>query len=145
MGLAFAIMVFNNSKLYVVLLHRLVAFGVLLVFLAYTFSKYVIVADYYGNKHAYMEQCENKNKPWMHCNGKCQLAKKLQQQDSSDKQNPDRKAGNDKSNTLSSKSWFTKVPIMPPSRAVVNFLPLCLGKAIQMPKTFFHPPGCFLA
>jgi len=135
----------DHAKIFSVLLHRLVAFGLLLIFLAYTFSKYVIVADYYSNRQAYMQQCENKNKPWMHCNGKCQLAKKLQQQDASDKQSADQKSGSGKNPTLSSKSWFTSIAAPPQSSAVFNFLQLCLGKVMQMPKTFFHPPGSTIA
>jgi len=43
------------------------------VFFAQTFSNAVIVAGYYVNTGAYAKNCENKDKPWMHCNGKYQM------------------------------------------------------------------------
>lgn len=47
-----------------------------------TFSSYIIQADFYMNQ-SYIAKtlCVNKDKPMMHCNGKCYLAKKLNQQD----------------------------------------------------------------
>ena len=47
-----------------------------------TFNTYFIQADFYLNR-AYIARnlCVNKDKPMMHCNGKCYLSKKLKQQD----------------------------------------------------------------
>ena len=60
--------------------------------MASSFSYYAVVADYYLDTAAYIQNCINKNKPSMHCNGMCQLHKKLkQQQDNSDKQTTERK------------------------------------------------------
>lgn len=51
-----------------------------------TFSKWVWALDYQWNK-AYISQnlCVNKSKPQLHCNGKCQLAKKLAEDESNNK------------------------------------------------------------
>lgn len=57
-----------------------------------TFSQWGTIAYYQINK-AYITRvlCENRDKPQMHCNGKCYLAKKLkEQQDKQDKQTSDR-------------------------------------------------------
>lgn len=45
-------------------------------------SRYLILVDYSLNK-TYIAQnlCENKNKPSMHCNGKCYLNKKLKEEE----------------------------------------------------------------
>ena len=45
-------------------------------------GKLLVLAWYQVNK-TYIDQklCENRNKPKMHCNGKCQLRKKMQQLD----------------------------------------------------------------
>lgn len=44
------------------------------------FAKLLTVAWYQVNKtYIAKNLCENRNKPKMHCNGKCQLRKKLQQ------------------------------------------------------------------
>jgi len=43
-----------------------------------TFSQVVIVGSYYANKDFIAKNlCENKDKPQMHCDGKCCLKKKL--------------------------------------------------------------------
>jgi hypothetical protein len=52
----------------------------ILIFLvaAQTFSKWLIVLEYKVNQDYIAKNlCENRNKPKLHCNGKCQLAKKL--------------------------------------------------------------------
>ncbi len=57
------------------------------ILLAFTFlvqsaSKMLIIADYQLNKEYISKNlCENKNKPKMHCNGKCHLAKQLKKQE----------------------------------------------------------------
>jgi hypothetical protein len=54
-----------------------------------TFSSFVIQADYFLNK-GYIAKvlCVNKNKPKLHCNGKCYLAKKLKEQEKQEQQSP---------------------------------------------------------
>ena len=60
----------------------------LLVFLSQYFSRYIILADYELNKD-YISRvlCENRNKPNLHCNGKCQLKKRLEK-DQKEAQSP---------------------------------------------------------
>lgn len=44
------------------------------------FSRFFIYAGFDLNqKYIAAKLCENRNKPWMHCNGRCYLAKKLKQ------------------------------------------------------------------
>jgi len=43
-----------------------------------TFSQVVVVAEYYANKNYIAKNlCKNRDKPMMHCDGKCCLKKKL--------------------------------------------------------------------
>jgi hypothetical protein len=50
----------------------------LLVLLAQTFSKWVVVVEYRLNKNFIAQNlCINKAKPKLHCNGKCQMMKRL--------------------------------------------------------------------
>ncbi len=68
---------------------------VILLFTAFTvqtFNKAVIVFNYYTNTAAFAKNCENKAKPMMHCNGRCQMMKKLKQEENKDKQNPERRS-----------------------------------------------------
>ncbi len=63
-----------------------------LITLLQSFSKWIIVADYEFNKEYISKNlCINKEKPKLHCNGKCQLMKKLaeeEKQNSSNSNNP---------------------------------------------------------
>lgn len=70
---------------------KLVAILLVVAFFAQTFSKGLIVANYFTNTQAYAKNCINKAKPKMHCNGKCQMMRKLKQEENKDSQNPDRK------------------------------------------------------
>jgi hypothetical protein len=85
------------------------AFIFLAAFLAQTFSKSFVMADYYANTSKYAKNCENRAKPKMQCNGKCQMMKKLQQEEKKDQENPERKAENKNEILLSSKSFFATV------------------------------------
>jgi hypothetical protein len=82
------VQVLNCSILY----KQIAALFFLAVFLAQTFSKGVIIADYYTYTAVYAQNCVNKARPKMHCNGKCQMMKKLKQEESRDQQNPERKS-----------------------------------------------------
>lgn len=61
---------------------------ILTIFLQ-TFSRFVIEADYFLNK-SYIAKvlCINKEKPRMHCNGKCYLAKQLKEEQKKEQQAP---------------------------------------------------------
>jgi hypothetical protein len=78
----------------------------LLAFMTSSFCRSAIVLDYYTNAAAFAKNCENKARPKMHCNGKCQMMKKLKQEDKKDQNNPERKAEN-KNELVSSTSFFT--------------------------------------
>jgi hypothetical protein len=129
------------------LFRRMAAFLLLLVFFAQAASRYFVVADYYVNTSAYVANCINKDRPWMHCNGRCQLCKKLRQQaGAEDKQTPERKSGNNGDETLysiASLSDFNALHFV----ALINlqYLELSAGKPIGMPRHLFHPPGDRLA
>lgn len=57
-------------------------------------SRTVIVMDYYANTAVYAANCINKTMPAMHCNGKCQMMKRLQQEEKDNRDNQERKASN---------------------------------------------------
>lgn len=48
--------------------------------------------DYFANTTAYAKNCVNKAKPKLHCNGKCQMMKKIQQEEKKNQQIPERKS-----------------------------------------------------
>jgi hypothetical protein len=51
------------------------------------------VADFYANQNYIATNfCINKDKPWMHCNGHCQLAQKMKEEENKDKQTSEHKS-----------------------------------------------------
>ena len=75
-----------------ILYQRLAAFILLVAFLAQSFSRVTIVADYYVNKSAYEKLCENKARTAIHCYGKCQMLKKIKQDSKPDEENGEKKS-----------------------------------------------------
>jgi hypothetical protein len=112
----------------------------LIAFAAQTFTKELLVLDYYTNTTAFEKDCVNKDKPMMHCCGRCQLRKKLLQQENSDKQNPEQR-DNKNEVVLSSKSFFATVPLIKEQACDITYPELSCGKEIKMPHSIFHPPG----
>lgn len=54
----------------------------ILLMLTQTFSKWVVVAEYQLNKKFIAQNlCINKARPKLHCNGKCQMMKKLAEEE----------------------------------------------------------------
>ena len=98
------------------------------------------MADYMVNLEAYKKGCVNKSKPMMHCNGKCQMLKKMKQQEGSSEANAPAPKFNQIDLVLSSKSFFPSLQfISSNSRLVydiynVDFESNNLG-------SIFHPPG----
>lgn len=92
-----------------VIYRQLSALMLFAAILAQTFSKSFVMADYYANTSKYAKICENKARPEMHCNGKCQMMKKLQQEEKKDQESPERKLENNTEIIVSTKSFFATV------------------------------------
>lgn len=120
---------------------QIIAFVFLLAFGVQTFSKAFIVFDYFANTKAYAKNCENKAKPIMHCNGKCQMMKKLKQEEKKDEQNPERKSENKNEIVLSSKSFYPLLHFFIDEQKIY-FPSISSGKAIKMPRFLLRPPIC---
>jgi hypothetical protein len=111
----------------------------LFAFITQTFSGGLVLVNYYTNTAAFIKNCENKAKPKMHCNGRCQMMKKMQQEEKQDQRNAERKSVN-KMDVLSSRSFFassaTALSILS-SRAITveQKYPLT-----TISYAFFHPP-----
>ncbi|MGB4769889.1 MAG: hypothetical protein WBP58_00420 [Chitinophagaceae bacterium] len=65
--------------------HHLLGAFLLLAFLAQHFSANLIVIDYILRTDAYASQCLNKARPALKCKGKCQMMRKMAEQE---KQSP---------------------------------------------------------
>jgi len=120
---------------------RFLATSLLLVaFMTQTFQSSFIVFSYYTNTMAFSKNCENKSRPTLNCNGKCQLQKKIKEEEKKDQQNPERKQEN-KQEVISSKSHFPS--LAPYSTSYItpqNSCPVST-KLASHSGTIFHPPS----
>lgn len=123
------------------IMFRFIIASVLIIsFTAQTLGGFMIEIDYYFRTAAYEKDCVNKAKPMMHCNGKCQMAKKIMQEQNKDQQAPERKTVNRNDITLSAKSFFAsiKLPvflIIPAFKRTYVFQHI-VGRSLDI----FHPP-----
>lgn len=121
------------------LLNRIVAGCMLLVVMLQSFSNIVFVTEYYINTAAFAENCINKNKPLLNCNGHCQLEKKMGEESGKTRSLPERKV-NFNLEVLSAKSFFSMLPELS-IKSISKEYPLfntALTRGISSP--VFHPP-----
>ncbi len=117
------------------------AFFILIAFLGQTFSKNLIEADYYFfSTSSYAKNCENKAKPQMHCNGKCQMMKKIKQEEKKNAQSPEQNKQSKNEIPLSSRSYFPVITFSNIQETDHFYTALQISKEIKMPRSVFHPP-----
>jgi len=122
------------------MLRQCTAFFLLLAFLASTFSKAVIVADFYANQDYIAKTlCENKGNPAMHCCGRCQLKKRLAKDANQDQNNPERRAENKEVLFMESAAAWLKTPHITEISVPYGVLPDL--SPIDRPSTIDHPPA----
>ena len=90
------------------------------------------------NPEAFAKNCVNKAKPKLKCHGKCQVMKKMQEEEKKEQENQERKWEN-KITVLSSKSFFCNIefdliPVIKPVPA--RNTPLIKDISLSV----FHPP-----
>jgi len=106
-----------------------------------TVSQGLIFLSYYTNRAAYEKYCINKARPRLHCNGQCQLAKKLKAEEERDKKDP-----------LKNSSFSELVMICQPLGIEIAtppyfprykdlFHPLTIGNIKKHSASQFHPPS----
>jgi hypothetical protein len=111
--------------------------------LASNLSQLFLVAQYELNKDFIAKNiCENRNRPQLHCNGKCYLCKKFQKEDKKDQENPERRPEN-RFDFISDRFAISGISPFPAQISQV-FHPT--GKD-PLPEAFrgssFHPPRHF--
>ena len=113
-----------------------------LITLLQSFSKWIIVADYEFNKEYISKNlCINKEKPKLHCNGKCQLMKKLaeeEKQNSSNSNNPGKEKFQDIV-FLESCQFFSPAFSPLPEKKYADHL--TVAKYPSPIASIFHPPA----
>src|ERR1700759_1209633 len=86
--------------------YKLTAILLIIAIISSTFSRFFIYAGFEMNRNYIASKlCENRDKPWLHCNGKCYLRKKIKQAE--EKQNS---AERESQKNLVQESFFEKAP-----------------------------------
>ena len=104
-----------------------------------SFNRMLVIGDYYINTGSYAVNCENKAKVEIHCNGKCQMTKKLKQEEEKDKNNPQRKVENHNEFFTSDDGSFVLSPVILNTDRQ-RFALLSETKTLDRPHTVFRPP-----
>ncbi len=109
--------------------------------LVQSMSKGIIVLSYFTNKQAYERYCVNKARPQLHCDGKCQVAKKIKAEEERDQKDP-LKGASFSEVVLIHQDHFIR--IQPLFIAAVNragLFPFTMGYTIDRSRSCFHPPN----
>ena len=124
-----------------VLVNKLFALFFLLIFLALQLGKVIIVADYYTNTNKYAKNCINKARPQLHCNGKCQMMKKIREQEKKEKEEAEKKSENKIDKIIcqftfsEAHEYFVINDNSPKKHILENNI-----KLTRFEKSVFHPP-----
>jgi hypothetical protein len=117
--------------------------SVILLLIAFTgqaFQQSFLVLSYYTNTGAYSKNCVNKARPMLHCNGKCQLAKKIKQQEEKDQKNPERRPEL-KSEVSSSRTYFASLPLQDIEIHITHHSFYIAARLPGHIPGIFHPPS----
>ena len=96
--------------------------------------------DYYANTAAYAKNCINKAKPKLHCNGKCQAMKKIQEEEKKEAEKEAAKTQY-KADIFYSRSSFITITPGNVQLASPGFASCFIAAEIKMPRSIFHPPS----
>jgi hypothetical protein len=123
------------------MLKQCTALLLLLAFMTTTFSKAFIVVDFYANQDYIAKNlCVNRDKPMMHCCGRCQLRKRLNRDADQDKNNPEQRAEN-KQEVLFLDELAT-IPGVPTfSHVDLPYSSFTDEDPVDRPSGIFHPPA----
>ena len=113
----------------------------ILLLQAQVFSKWLMVLDYTVNKNYIAKTlCENRDKPKLNCNGKCQLMKKMAAEEN---QNNKTSSGSSLAKAFPDFWANSNAPLSPPVSSpfetVYNRLYL-MRHSTGVPFPIFHPP-----
>lgn len=110
-----------------------------MAFAGQTFDQGWYYLGYLVEKKEYMKRCENKALPQLHCNGKCQLMKKLQEQQKKEQGAPPELKLAAKAEIAFLKSQLLLAPQAIQTRGI-TYLIRTIGYPVNRPSSLFHPP-----
>lgn len=120
-------------------MQKIIAFILLVAFLGQTFNQGWYYLDYLVEKREYMKRCENKARPQLHCNGKCQLMKKIQAlQEKEQGQPPELKLA--AKLEIVAPVYRLSLSLPDTQDNTINFIARTIGSPIHRSDSLFHPP-----
>ncbi|RYG43553.1 MAG: hypothetical protein EOO01_21125 [Chitinophagaceae bacterium] len=121
-------------------MHKIAASILLFAFLGQTFDQGFYYLGYLIEKKEYIKRCENKNRPQLQCNGKCQLMKKIkEQQEKEQGQPPELKLAAKAELVSPLLRWQLPAPVLNDKRR--TFIHHAIGSPIDRSSSLFHPPN----
>jgi hypothetical protein len=121
------------------MLKRCLAILLLLALVSSNFTRLFVIAGFEANQdYIAAKLCENKARPWMHCNGKCYLVKKLEQTQQKEKKQEQEQKRNQYQEALPAvvrTAIILKTPVLKKSYPLLQ-VPGTISRAIAI----FQPP-----
>lgn len=108
--------------------------------LTQSLSKGIIVLSYFTNKQAYERYCVNKARPQLHCDGKCQMAKKIKAEEERDQKDP-LKASLSEIVLINEHHFVYIAPEFTGAALIKKRFPYSIGHPVDRTRSQFHPPG----
>lgn len=124
------------------MLKKAISFFLLITIVAQTFSSSMLILDYYVDKQSYIKNCINKYRPWLHCNGQCQLMKKLQQKEKKEEGESNEKKSEINFSLLFYQNFTATVSYPVEITIKRKYSSYHSEHIIDRPGDIFHPPRC---
>ena len=114
----------------------------ILLIMAQTFSKWVLIADYAINKDYIAKNlCENKARPSLKCKGKCQLMKKMAAEENQDNKQSNQNSGKEKSSEVLYFERINNSDLNAYLENNIEYRDYCLVAYTSPCFSIFHPPA----
>jgi hypothetical protein len=120
---------------------KVIALILLVAFLGQTFNQGWYYLGYVIQKNQYIERCENKASPQLHCDGKCQLMKQIKAQQKKEQGQPPELKVASKFELASPNAPFS-ITLIEVQSEVTTIVSGTIGHPINRPSSLFHPPDC---
>src|ERR1700744_3502464 len=102
------------------MLKRVIALLLIVTMVGANFSRFFIYAGFELNKkYIIANLCENRNRPWLHCNGKCYFMKKIKQAEQKEKSTE-----NDAQKNLYQEAFYTKPAVIKFHTQLLQVIPV---------------------
>ncbi|MFT3674373.1 MAG: hypothetical protein QM781_00600 [Chitinophagaceae bacterium] len=122
-------------------MQRIFAIILSLSFLGQSFNQGWYYLGYLVQQKEYVKRCENKARPQLHCNGKCQLMKKILEQEKKEQGQPPELKIAAKADALSSRSFFPSSVTSVKTKRSPLFIQYTIGSPVDRSRSLFHPPN----